>query len=120
MVNTGGGDAGGVSKVTAEIARVIAQVPPVVESLTGLNVEDLAERSAFQAGHQRRRSADGSPRNLPMFAALGVVTVLAAQPAADVRSPYLPTSARPGWHTLDLGVKGHRGATVHARRGYRR
>ena len=41
MVNTGGGDGGGVSKVTAEIARVIAQVPPVVESLTGLNVEDL-------------------------------------------------------------------------------
>ncbi len=31
----------GVSKMTAEIARVIAQVPPVVESLTGLNVEDL-------------------------------------------------------------------------------
>ena len=41
MVNTGGGDGGGVSKVTAEIAKVIAQVPPVVESLTGLNVEDL-------------------------------------------------------------------------------
>jgi flotillin len=41
MVNTGSADGSGVSKVTAEIARVIAQVPPVVESLTGLNVEEL-------------------------------------------------------------------------------
>ena len=31
---------------------------------------------------------------------------------------YTPTSAQPGWHTLDLRVKGHRGASVHARRGY--
>jgi flotillin len=41
MVNTGNGDGSGVSKVTAEVARIIAQVPPVVESLTGLNVENL-------------------------------------------------------------------------------
>ncbi len=33
---------------------------------------------------------------------------------------YTPTSAQPGWHALDLRVKGHRGATVHARRGYQR
>jgi flotillin len=43
MVNTGGGD-GGVSKVTAEVARVIAQVPPVIESLTGLKLDELLER----------------------------------------------------------------------------
>jgi flotillin len=44
MVNTGSGlDGNGVSKVTAEIARVIAQVPPVIESLTGLRVDDLVK-----------------------------------------------------------------------------
>jgi hypothetical protein len=33
---------------------------------------------------------------------------------------YTPTSAQPGWHAVDLRLKGHRGATVHARRGYER
>jgi flotillin len=40
LVNTGNGDSG-VSRVTNEIAKVITQVPPVVESLTGLNMEKL-------------------------------------------------------------------------------
>jgi flotillin len=40
LVNTGNGDTG-VSRVTSEIAKVITQVPPVVESLTGLNMEKL-------------------------------------------------------------------------------
>jgi flotillin len=40
LVNTGNGDSG-VARVTSEIAKVITQVPPVVESLTGLNMEKL-------------------------------------------------------------------------------
>jgi flotillin len=44
MVNTGGNGEVGVSKITGEVARVIAQVPPVLESLTGLRVEQLLER----------------------------------------------------------------------------
>ncbi len=40
MVSTGGGN-GQVSAVTGEVARVIAQVPPVLESLTGFKVDDL-------------------------------------------------------------------------------
>jgi flotillin len=43
MVNTGNGDSG-VSRVTGELAKVITQVPPVVESLTGLNMEKLFDR----------------------------------------------------------------------------
>jgi flotillin len=43
MVNTGNGELG-VSKVTGEVAKVIAQVPPVLESLTGLKIEQLLER----------------------------------------------------------------------------
>ena len=42
MVNTGGD--GGVSRVTGEVAKVIAQVPPVVESLTGIKLGELMER----------------------------------------------------------------------------
>jgi flotillin len=44
MVNTGGNGDAGVSKVTGEVARVIAQVPPVIESLTGLKMEQLLDR----------------------------------------------------------------------------
>ena len=43
LVNTGNGGNGdaGVSRITSEIAKVIAQVPPVVESLTGVKLDDL-------------------------------------------------------------------------------
>ncbi len=45
MVNTGGGDSAlGVSRLTAEVAKAIAQVPPVVESLTGVNIEEVLAR----------------------------------------------------------------------------
>jgi flotillin len=44
MVNTGGNGEVGVSKVTGELAKVITQVPPVIESLTGLRLEQLVER----------------------------------------------------------------------------
>jgi flotillin len=43
MVNTGDGDSG-VSRVTAELAKVITQVPPVVESLTGIQMEKLFDK----------------------------------------------------------------------------
>lgn len=41
MVNTGNGDGSGISRITNEVARVIAQMPPVVESLTGVKLEEL-------------------------------------------------------------------------------
>ncbi len=44
MVNTGGNGEVGVSRITGEVAKVIAQVPPVLESLTGLRVDQLVER----------------------------------------------------------------------------
>lgn len=45
MVSTGAGNGGdGISRVTGEVAKVISQVPPVVESLTGLRIDDLMSR----------------------------------------------------------------------------
>jgi flotillin len=49
MVNTGNGEIG-ISKVTGEVAKVIAQVPPVLEALTGLKIEQLLERLKPGAG----------------------------------------------------------------------
>ena len=44
MVNTGGNGEVGVSRITGEVAKVVAQVPPVLESLTGLRVDQLLDR----------------------------------------------------------------------------
>ena len=44
MINTGGNGDIGVSRVTGEMAKVIAQVPPVLESLTGLRVDQLLDK----------------------------------------------------------------------------
>jgi flotillin len=44
MVNTGGASDVGVSRITGEVAKVIAQVPPVVESLSGLKIDELVGR----------------------------------------------------------------------------
>jgi flotillin len=44
LVSTGGTAGDGVSRITGEVAKVISQVPPVVESLTGVRVGDLLGR----------------------------------------------------------------------------
>jgi len=45
MVSTGGGNSDvGISRMTEDVVKVIAQVPPVIESLTGLRLEQLVER----------------------------------------------------------------------------
>ena len=42
LVNTGGGDGSfGASKITGEVAKVLAQMPDVIESLTGVDVKSL-------------------------------------------------------------------------------
>lgn len=45
LVNTGNGSGGdGVSRITGEVAKVIAQVPPVLESLTGMKFDQLFDK----------------------------------------------------------------------------
>jgi len=44
LVNTGGNGDVGISKVTGEVAKVMAQVPAIVESLTGLKLDQLMQR----------------------------------------------------------------------------
>jgi flotillin len=54
LVNTGGEDTG-VSRVTAEVAKVISQVPPVVESLTGINVANLVQSMSDKGDRKDRK-----------------------------------------------------------------
>lgn len=44
IVSTDGSGGAGASRVTQDIAQVIAQLPPVVESLTGVKLEELLKR----------------------------------------------------------------------------
>jgi flotillin len=62
MVSTGAGNGGdGISRVTGEVAKVIAQVPPVVESLTGVKVGDLLGRLRAQPGAASEAPAPPAP-----------------------------------------------------------
>lgn len=44
VINTGDGNGGGASKVTADITQIIAQLPPMVEALTGIKLDELVKR----------------------------------------------------------------------------
>jgi len=44
IINSGGGAGGGASKLTGDITQIIAQLPPVIESLTGIKFEKLLQQ----------------------------------------------------------------------------
>lgn len=44
IINSGPGPGGGASKLTGDVTQIIAQLPPVLESLTGVKFEKLLEQ----------------------------------------------------------------------------
>jgi len=44
VIINSGGDGAGASKITRDVTNIIAQLPPVIESLTGLKFEDILKR----------------------------------------------------------------------------
>jgi flotillin len=44
IINSGDGASSGASRVTGDITRIIAQLPPVLESLTGVKFEELLKQ----------------------------------------------------------------------------
>jgi len=44
IINSGNGHGGGASKLTGDLTQIIAQLPPVIESLTGIKFEKLLEQ----------------------------------------------------------------------------
>ena len=44
IINSGNGPGGGASKLTGDVTQIIAQLPPVIESLTGVKFERLLEQ----------------------------------------------------------------------------
>jgi flotillin len=48
IINSGNGVGGGASKLTGEVTQIMSQLPSVIESLTGLKLEDLLQRAVAQ------------------------------------------------------------------------
>jgi flotillin len=44
IINSGGGVGGGASKLTGDVTQIVSQLPPVIESLTGIKFEKLLEQ----------------------------------------------------------------------------
>ena len=44
IINSGSGPGGGASKLTGDVTQIISQLPPVIESLTGVKLEKLLEQ----------------------------------------------------------------------------
>jgi flotillin len=44
IINSGNGPGGGASKLTGDVTQIISQLPPVIESLTGIKLEKLLEQ----------------------------------------------------------------------------
>ena len=56
IVSTGDGKSAGASALTGEVAKMIAQVPTVVESLTGIDVSDLLRKVPGTEGTVKAQS----------------------------------------------------------------
>jgi flotillin len=60
IINSGNGPGGGASKLTGDITQIISQLPPVLESLTGVKFEKLLEQvPAFR----KAMGKDAQPQN---------------------------------------------------------
>jgi flotillin len=53
IINSGSGPGGGASKLTGDVTQIMAQLPPVIESLTGMKLEKLLEKVPGLRGAQR-------------------------------------------------------------------
>ncbi|MDW7985085.1 MAG: flotillin domain-containing protein, partial [Acidobacteriota bacterium] len=57
----GNGDGAGVSRITADVTRVIAQLPTVIETLTGMKLQQLIEQIPSLMGRASVSSTSGLP-----------------------------------------------------------
>jgi flotillin len=44
IINSGSGPGGGASKLTGDVTQIVSQLPPVIESLTGIKFETLLQQ----------------------------------------------------------------------------
>ena len=61
IINSGNGVGGGASKLTGDVTQIISQLPPILESLTGIKFETLLQ----QVPALRKSMGKEEPKELP-------------------------------------------------------
>ena len=61
IINSGNGTGGGASKLTGDVTQIISQLPPILESLTGIKFETLLQ----QVPALRKSMVKEEPKELP-------------------------------------------------------
>lgn len=61
IINSGNGTGGGASKLTGDVTQIISQLPPVLESLTGIKFETLLQ----QVPALRKSMGKDEPKEIP-------------------------------------------------------
>jgi flotillin len=62
IINSGSGPGGGASKLTGDVTEILAQLPPVIESLTGIKFEKLIEQvPALRKAMENSKGKDATP-----------------------------------------------------------
>ncbi len=63
IINTGGDGGAGASRVTQDVASIIAQVPATVEALTGVDlVETISDLPVVQGASKGKREKEGKDK----------------------------------------------------------
>ena len=62
IINSGDGPGGGASQLTGDITQIIAQLPPVLESLTGIKFEKLLAQVPALRKAMEKDSDTGAPK----------------------------------------------------------
>src|SRR5436190_19734022 len=60
----GNGSSPGASRITKDVAQVVAELPEVIEALTGLKLEDIAKRVPHVKGSGDGDAVDGDAEEL--------------------------------------------------------
>src|SRR5438093_6873940 len=61
IINSGNGTGGGASKITGDVAQIISQLPPVLESLTGVRFAKLLDQVPALRKAMGKKPAGSSP-----------------------------------------------------------
>ncbi len=62
IINSGNGVGGGASKLTGDVTQIVAQLPPMIESLTGIKLEKLIEQIPGLRGSNPPTITDVKPK----------------------------------------------------------
>jgi flotillin len=64
VIDTGNG--AGVARITNTVAQLMSTTPELVKSITGVDLEQIAQRLTAAGGPQRTPAGDGAPSPLPV------------------------------------------------------